>query len=71
MASLSPTWYPRPMLTGSAQDDDITFALARKHRLTFYDASYLELARRKLLPIATLDGDLIKAARAEGVELIG
>jgi predicted nucleic acid-binding protein len=46
------------------------FSLARKHRLTFYDASYLELAKRKALPLATLDNALASAARAEDVEFI-
>jgi predicted nucleic acid-binding protein len=46
-------------------------ALARKHGLTVYDASYLELARRDSLPLATLDTDLIHAARAENISLLG
>ncbi len=45
--------------------------LARKHRLTVYDASYLELAQREALPLATRDADLIRAARAENLSLIG
>jgi predicted nucleic acid-binding protein len=45
--------------------------LARKHRLTVYDASYLELAQRETLPLAKLDADLIRAARAENLSLIG
>jgi len=44
--------------------------LARTHRLSVYDAAYLELAERELLPLATLDSDLAKAARAERVRLI-
>ncbi len=39
------------------------FALARKHKLSSYDASYLDLAMRKGLPIATLDEKLIAAAK--------
>lgn len=46
-------------------------ALARKHRLTIYDAAYLELAQRQDLPLATLDRDLMSAARAEKITLIG
>ena len=46
-------------------------ALARSHRLTVYDAAYLELAMRKVLPLATLDRALAHAARAEGVALLG
>jgi predicted nucleic acid-binding protein len=36
--------------------------LARAHHLSSYDASYLELAMRKGLPLATLDDKLRKAA---------
>jgi predicted nucleic acid-binding protein len=45
-------------------------ALGEKHGITVYDAAYLELARRYGLPLATLDGDLRKAAQAEGVPLL-
>ena len=45
-------------------------ALDRTHRLTAYDASYLELARRDALPLATLDTNLARAARAERVALL-
>ena len=45
-------------------------ALGEKHGLTVYDAAYLELARRYQFPLATLDGDLRKAAQAEGVDLL-
>jgi predicted nucleic acid-binding protein len=45
-------------------------ALAERHRLTAYDAAYLELARRTGLPLATLDADLRKAAEAEGMALV-
>jgi predicted nucleic acid-binding protein len=39
--------------------------------LTVYDAAYLELAARRNLPLAALDGALVGAARAEGVSLVG
>jgi predicted nucleic acid-binding protein len=45
-------------------------ALSRKHGLTAYDASYLELALRTGLPLAMRDDELIAAARAEGVPLL-
>jgi predicted nucleic acid-binding protein len=51
--------------------EDEVFALARRHGLTFYDASYLEIAVRQGLPLATLDRALRKAAEAEGVALVG
>lgn len=43
--------------------------LARMHGLTTYDASYLDLAMRMGLPIATLDKALRKAARKAKVPL--
>jgi predicted nucleic acid-binding protein len=44
-----------------------TLTLARRHRLTIYDALYLELALRLGAPLATRDGALRRAALAEGV----
>ncbi len=44
-------------------------ALARAHGLSFYDALYLELAKRESAELATLDEALAKAAVAEGVRL--
>jgi predicted nucleic acid-binding protein len=41
--------------------------LARSHRLSVYDAAYLELALRRGLPLATLDDRLAAAATAAGV----
>lgn len=48
-----------------------TAKLAARHRLTLYDAAYLELARRRILPLATLDRELRVAATAEDVPLLG
>jgi predicted nucleic acid-binding protein len=48
-----------------------TLRLAELHRLTLYDAAYLELAKRIHLPLATLDKDLGPGARAKGVILLG
>jgi len=48
-----------------------TAQLAERHRLSAYDASYLELAMRRKLPLATLDKDLIKAAKAVGTTVLG
>ncbi len=45
-------------------------ALARTHRLTAYDAAYLDLALRRTLPLATRDSALARAAQAEGVALL-
>jgi predicted nucleic acid-binding protein len=55
----------------SSPDETMIFALSRKHRLTFYDAAYLELAMRKSSQLATLDHALIRSARDENVTLIG
>ncbi len=43
--------------------------LAERHQLTLYDAAYLELAQRRGLPLATLDGDLRRAATLEKIPL--
>jgi predicted nucleic acid-binding protein len=48
-----------------------TARLAERHRLSVYDAAYLELAQRRKLPLATLDEDLIKAAKALGTTVLG
>jgi predicted nucleic acid-binding protein len=48
-----------------------TLALADRFRLTVYDAAYLELARRRHLPLATADRALRAGARALGLELAG
>ncbi len=44
--------------------------LAQQHGLTIYDASYLELALRRKLPLATLDDALIAAAKKSKVKLV-
>ena len=41
-----------------------TLQLADRHGLSVYDASYLELAQRKRLPLVTLDHALVRAAEA-------
>lgn len=46
------------------------FALSRKHKLSSYDASYLDLAMRKGLPIATLDKNLLAAAKRSKVQIL-
>jgi predicted nucleic acid-binding protein len=43
--------------------------LARDHRLSVYDAAYLELASRRGLALATLDRKLRNAAQQTGVKL--
>lgn len=46
-------------------------SLCRTHRLTSYDAIYLDLAIRRSLPLATLNQDLRRTARKVGVGLLG
>lgn len=45
-----------------------TLKLARAYKLSAYDASYLELAVRLAVPLATLDESLRKAAKKAGVK---
>jgi predicted nucleic acid-binding protein len=56
-----------PLTPGQAKD---VLVLCEKHGLTVYDAAYLELAKRKGWPMATQDGDLLKAAQIEGIVLL-
>ena len=51
-------------------EEAVVLKLARTHKLSVYDASYLELALREALPLATLDAHLTAAARAAGSGLI-
>ena len=48
-----------------------TLLLSERHRLTLYDAAYLELALRRSLPLASLDVELRAAAKIEGVIVFG
>jgi predicted nucleic acid-binding protein len=48
-----------------------TLRLAERHRLTLYDAAYLELAQRRGLPLASLDRELRAAASEENIALLG
>ena len=47
------------------------YDLALAHKLTVYDAGYLELALRAGLPLATLDSALVHAATKLGVPVLG
>jgi len=44
--------------------------LGIEHGLSAYDASYLELAMRRGLPLATQDERLLRAAGAVGIEIL-
>lgn len=45
--------------------------MAAQHRLTIYDATYLELAQRRGLPLASLDRAMRDAGTALGIALLG
>lgn len=45
-------------------------ALASTNNLSSYDASYLALAIKYGLPIATLDGRLLEAAKTVGIQIL-
>jgi predicted nucleic acid-binding protein len=60
-----------PIGIDRSPDETALLTMARLHKLTVYDAAYLELARREGLPLASLDGALRRAAAACGVALLG
>lgn len=65
-------WLNRlPIRLAPLPEEHDALALARRHQLTFYDACYCELARRAGLPLAALDERLTRAARQEGVLVLG
>jgi predicted nucleic acid-binding protein len=62
-----------PIETDSDTNDyawSTTLQLADIHRITVYDASYLELALRRGLPLATRDEPLAAAAGSAGAILL-
>lgn len=53
-----------PIYTDLQPDGEIRqriFDMAEEHNLSYYDASYLELARRYSIPLKTYDADLLAA----------
>lgn len=60
-----------PIRVDAATEEELLMTLARRHGLTAYDAAYLELALRLDVPFASLDEELVRAARSEGVVVIG
>ena len=59
-----------PIEVDLAPNDSELMRLARRHRLTVYDATYLELALRQGADLATLDNRLASAAKNMGVGLV-
>jgi predicted nucleic acid-binding protein len=54
----------------TAPDSSMVMVLARQHRLTVYDALYLDLAVRTSATLTTLDRQLAAAAMARGVPVV-
>ncbi|HEX3990301.1 MAG TPA: type II toxin-antitoxin system VapC family toxin [Acetobacteraceae bacterium] len=59
------------VLVDRSPDETDILSLASRHRLSVYGASYLELARRGGISLATLDNELRAGALAAGVALLG
>lgn len=60
-----------PIILEHSPADEALLGLAGTFRLTVYDAAYLELAMRRRLPLASLDRELLVAARSAGVVCLG
>ena len=60
-----------PISIDLMDEDRSILQVARRYRLSFYDAAYLALAQRKGIPLATLDKALQEAARKAAVPLLG
>ena len=60
-----------PLMHDLAEAENVREAvrLADAHKLTVYDALYLELARRMKFPLATFDKNLRSAAQSAGIAL--
>jgi predicted nucleic acid-binding protein len=48
-----------------------TLDVADSFQLTVYDVAYLELAKRRTLPLATLDNELAAAGKVLGLRILG
>ena len=56
-----------PAVTPAQRSEILRLAL--RHKLTAYDATYLEAAIAHRLPLASFDSDLVAAAKKESVQL--
>lgn len=59
-----------PISLDAAPREREVVEFARAYALTVYDASYVELAARSNLPLATLDSRMARAAEGEGIRLL-
>ena len=57
-------------LEASPTTPSLLVTAARQSGLTAYDAAYWELARRRRLPLATLDARMRTAAQKAGIEIL-
>jgi predicted nucleic acid-binding protein len=60
-----------PLQDEGAGGDPLVLALAARHALSAYDASYLALAVQLGLPLTTSDKRLVAAARLDGIDVRG
>jgi predicted nucleic acid-binding protein len=51
-------------------EEEEIFSIANDNNLTFYDASYLHIAVKRRIPIASYDAQIIRAAKNFSVEVI-
>ena len=58
-----------PIFIDREPDLHVALDMAREHDLSFYDALYLELAKRRRAALATLDAKLARAALTEGLQV--
>ncbi len=70
LRALMETFEPHVDDEGADNALDRILPLARAHRLTVYDAMYLELAGRRGIALATFDGSLGDAARSVGIAVL-
>jgi predicted nucleic acid-binding protein len=59
-----------PISVDSGPEEERVLRLARLHKLSVYDAAYLELAQRKSIRLASLDEALLRAAKAEKTKVV-
>ena len=57
-----------PIIYATEHDETMLLQLSRKHRLSVYDAAYLEIAIQNEAPLASLDKALLAAAKVENLE---
>lgn len=60
-----------PISVDNAHSDGLLLEIAAAHRLSVYDASYLEVAMRRGLAVASLDRRIVAVAEALGMEVVG